>query len=1092
MNWDSKNRIDRWIGPVLGGIALVVYGLTLSSGAYPGESARLIVQYTGLFPRLTPDHPIWSGLAWVISKIPVGGLALRLNIFSVLCSAASIWLIYEIMAAVVHSTIHVDESNRLRAGIAARLAGIASALFLAFCIPFWIVSNRAHTASFDILLLLIVTWLFFLWSRTGSTRFILLFAFLYGLGIVEFATFILFAPLFGFYLLYFLWRRMLQRGELEIRLLVLIVLSAVAGLLLYLIAAWSFYGTAGYELRGYTNFFKIIWIMWRDQYWLITRSLPRVGWLIILFMSVIPWLACLLVGGRALNGEKDWTYYVLHIVMSAIAGGVLLNMKFAPWTILGLSRLLVTPYVLAASVFGYLIAYWLLLPGAWWADSERVIKLWIRKWLGPVIIVPGLGLLCIAPFRNLGQANGRPAGFINRYAQEIVKSISGYSGSSAEESGLKATSTGSRRRQGYGGQAGQADRLWLITDGAIDNHLFIAAGDLGCPLRVLNLRAGNNEAYMKYAATLFEKPRFKNLAEIGMLPLLQEWFETDVGKEEKVGVMWPSDLWISAGLTIVPYNLVFFGTKEPETLDPAKLMAEHERFWAKMAPIMQEAREETGFLVDFGRYLLRHTGLVANNLGVLLEDLGQGSGVDDLAFRAYSKAREIDPENVSALLNLNVMVEKGYETKQAQAIKKDMETLAAKLKSKYHIWSLSRYYGYVRMPQAFAQLGWIWALSGQPGMATSGMKKALALLPDGERGNVKQALADIYLLYREEEKSEALYQELLAKNPENRGAILGLARIASRKGDFGQAKDLLERAEQAGGVAKTRMALEWASLHAVAGNIGQSRIILEELIELKPDLLRAWAMLVGVLIQQKDQTGLTECIQRMERLKVGQGHIIGVARSHLALFQNDWEGARKHLEEALALNPGSVQVLELLLKLDVFQIDEDSARAHIMKLLKIDSGNALGNYILGSLQLKSGEYTLAEDSFRKSLEKKKSPNVLNDLAWLLQQQGSYAEAEELVRAALEMNDRMYNAWDTLAVILMRTERLDEAEKALKRSISIFRDDFSVFVHMAELQAMQGNKKRVLELLEMLSDKLNRLSFADQKKLAEVRDMVGSR
>jgi len=155
----------------------------------------------------------------------------------------------------------------------------------------------------------------------------------------------------------------------------------------------------------------------------------------------------------------------------------------------------------------------------------------------------------------------------------------------------------------------------------------------------------------------------------------------------------------------------------------------------------------------------------------------------------------------------------------------------------------------------------------------------------------------------------------------------------------------------------------------------------------------------------------------------------------------------------------------------------------------MDLGNALGNHVLGSIQLKNGEYVLAEDSFRKSLEREKSAGVLNDLAWLLQECGLYAEAEKLVRDALQIEARNHCALDTLGVILMKIDRLDEAEKALERSLSVFQGDLRVFVHMAEVQAQKGNKERVLDLVHMLSKKWDQLSFADQKKVDSIRQRI---
>ncbi len=52
--------MDLIIGACLALVALVTYLVTLSAGAYPGESAGLIVEFTGLFPSVLPSDKSWS------------------------------------------------------------------------------------------------------------------------------------------------------------------------------------------------------------------------------------------------------------------------------------------------------------------------------------------------------------------------------------------------------------------------------------------------------------------------------------------------------------------------------------------------------------------------------------------------------------------------------------------------------------------------------------------------------------------------------------------------------------------------------------------------------------------------------------------------------------------------------------------------------------------------------------------------------------------------------------------------------------------------------------------------------------------------
>ena len=108
----SRRLIDRAIGPLLGLVALVVYAATLSSGAYPGRSASLIVQTLGLFPRLRPTSCVWHAVTWVVSGVPLGSPVWRLNALSALCGAVSVWLLYEVVVVAVRAVIEPDSRRQ--------------------------------------------------------------------------------------------------------------------------------------------------------------------------------------------------------------------------------------------------------------------------------------------------------------------------------------------------------------------------------------------------------------------------------------------------------------------------------------------------------------------------------------------------------------------------------------------------------------------------------------------------------------------------------------------------------------------------------------------------------------------------------------------------------------------------------------------------------------------------------------------------------------------------------------------------------------------------------------------------------------------
>jgi predicted Zn-dependent protease len=171
-----------------------------------------------------------------------------------------------------------------------------------------------------------------------------------------------------------------------------------------------------------------------------------------------------------------------------------------------------------------------------------------------------------------------------------------------------------------------------------------------------------------------------------------------------------------------------------------------------------------------------------------------------------------------------------------------------------------------------------------------------------------------------------------------------------------------------------------------------------------------------------------------------------------------------------------------LLRLDVQEGRKDLATQHIRSLLLLDPGHPFANQVLASFHLERKEYALAETSLRKSLQRQRTPSVLNDLAWVLQERGALQEAETLIREAVKADPAPYNFWDTLGVILLKLNKLDEAEESLKKAVSLFSEDSVVQVHLAELYEKKGEGRRAAALAEDLLGRAPGLPPEDRETL----------
>ncbi|MEI6563137.1 MAG: tetratricopeptide repeat protein [bacterium] len=1039
---NTRNKLYVGLGPLMGILALGLYVITLSRGAYPGESANLMAVELGLNPLGASSHLFFGWVVDLVARLPFGTLVDRLNLLSAVCAAGAVGLFFRIISDVVWALIPINDRTVRAANRASLLAGVAGCVALMGAIPFWYAANRFHPAAFDVLALFILAKLLLTFVRRAPVWAGLAFAFLYGAFVVEFATLIVFGPLVLAGILYALW----INGDLRWRRVLPIAGCLALGTLLYIPAAWHMQGGKAFQLSQSGGFWQALYFVFKGQYQLIATSLPQIGWLLVILVGIVPWLAVLVVARRGLNEERDWGLYILHVILTAVVIAVLFNVPFSPWRLLGASRLLVTPYVLLASCFGYLVAYWLLFSRLFFqnAEEDEGGKLWFREYGG---MVPGLLLMAtalVAGGLNFSSADARAAGVLNQYAQSVVKTAVG--------------------------------RDWLVTDGVMDSNLQLAAREMGVPLRLLNLQLGNNALYMKQIAGSFDDVRLKSLAEVDGQAFIREWMDSDTNFAQHVSLISFPDLWLAASLQPVPNCVLFNGVRDIEGVDSEALWKRHQAFWKEsFIGGLATLRKEDPMLAFQAATALRHLSMVANNLGVVLEDLGWRKQ----AYESYAKARELDAGNISAMLNQLTMNEHGYAAPDADKVKAEFMEFSKTLKRKFQIWSLSRVYGYVRMPEAYANLGMTWAFSGQPGMAVAGYKRAIELAPD-RKDQLSQGLAMAYLAQDQSNAGEEILRDLIEKDPKNTRILISLARLAAQKNRFEEAGTLLDRAQKAG-VSKQRIAMEYAVMHLAAGENGKARVILQELVDLNPDLTSAWALLAGVFIAENDAKALEQCERKLTRAK-GQDFMTTVVLAQIALRHAQVIEARTYLDQALTIRPNTPLLLDLLLRLDVQEGRRDLAGVHIRTLLILDPGHPFANQVLASMQLERKEYAQAENSLRKSLARKNDPLVMNDLAWVLQEQGQLDEAEALVRSALKVSEKTGTAWDTLGMILMKRGKLTEANELFKKALSLIPDVPSVQYHLAVLSEKTGDFKKAAELAENLLVRPVGLSQSEQDDL----------
>ncbi len=1035
----GRGILQKWAGTFVFGLALMVYLATLSPVYHPVHSAAKLAQHLHLTPFPSMTNMVWGWLIRAVAALPLGEGAWRLNATSAVLGALVVWMVYRLVAGFGAAT----RADGARDSLSPVWGGLAAALALMVCLPYWMVSTRASPLTFDLALGLLS---FLLLQRAlKNNRLGLLYASaaVYGLACAEFSSMYLIAPVYGVAMLLALVRL----GALRARSFLLLAASFVAGLSPYLFAAMQFRAMPAYEWRAFEGFFQVLKYTWLEQYLTISRGIPRVGWLTIGFVAILPWAVAILyrLGLRSPQARSQDGQLLVHGMLGALATAVIFEFPLAPWSVTGAGVPLVTPYAFSAIAIGLVVFYFL--------EARHMGPPNLRR---PGTLTAAALLLTLAPLvagafhvREIHRGEARNA---VAYADAVLDSLDG--------------------------------RPWLITASGLDEVLALRAWDRDIVVRLLDPRAAQSDAYQAYLAAQFDDARLQALARVGLMPLLQEWLATPAAAGQ-VAVMGAQDVWDFVGLEGVPVGLVYWGVAPEEALPVDVLVARLEGLLkGPLAWCLNEAEPAGPTLRRWNEVLRREVSKQANNLGVYAEEQDR----PDLAWTCYATARSVFPENISALINQHVMARRD-ERPERESLNAEIETRVKALEGKAHtLWSLARDHGFIRAPETYANRGWAWAMSGKPRMAVRELKRAIKA-GGKETPAATLALAQLYFQQDDQALSEGAYMRLLEVNPEHQPALLGLARLAAQRGDFASARARMQQLRDLKADPQ-RLLLEEAVMESVAGEAARARALLLEAVASQPDDLRAWAALATVAAHLKDEGNLRLALEKLKDTR-SLGPAVRLMLAQIAVGRGEYAAARREVEEVLRLQPAQPVGLEMMTRFSMGEGDRLATERFVEQLLAVDSRHAFANYVLGALQFGRGEHALAESSYRASLASHRAPETINDLADVLAKRGALQEAEALVREALQAVDTMGSAWDTLAVICLRTDRTDEAAEALQRAIALRPESLATKVHLAELHERQGRKTESLALADELLVSTADLDHDDAESLrALVRRLRG--
>lgn len=1053
---------------VITGIALVLYGATIITYAFPGDSARWIAWAAGLDVREAPSHPVLMALGNWVASWPVGTLALRLNLLAALAGALTVGWCYKIVWFIIFENMR-EQSSTIHASRNAHFGGCVAALSVAGSLPFWLAATRFRPEIFDAALLLGCANLLITYARSTNPGWLFLFGALYGMGVAESPLFIAAAPVMAVFAIYVEWKLLWCH---IFRLFIAAILSLISLSATHLIATWLF--TITNEITpDYHQILRLVLLVLRQQMNTLAHLLPTHLWLPVIGLGVGAAAFTLFAATQTLDNRRSWSQFLLNGFLTLSAILLLFNAPISPWGVLAIfGTIPATTYMIAGMSLGLLAASW----RAWHVldnpvDTDETSKLTIYKISRSTgyLLAPALvGMSIIASIANGFRLHADDGAFADRSADVLLDELHG--------------------------------RTWVVANGLIDSHILIRAKARDLKIHLLCPYRATEHNYTASILRMIQsdpttsknvKLRAASLINYNFHVFVEDLFATDTAISDKAISMGLPDIWYGSNWIPVPEKLAYGGVRALPSIKNRNLLAEHELFWRDWEPFLKKPVAQLSRQTSY-RYriaLRQHLAFVANNLGVLLADLNQ----PEEAFRAYQKARAIDPTNISALLNVFALIARGYHPELKISVERELRRKIDDPKQRYALWSLSRTYGYVRNYEMFMQMGWSWALSSSPRAVLAGLRNEFALDQTEERRATLTALmAAIHEMQGDREKSATIYRETIRLDPKNTIAISGLVRLALQQSITTDARKILEDGENAG-ASKHLLRQDWAALYLVSGDLSRARVVLQELADEPNASTMSLAMLAMVMIEQKDVASV-EASVLPKLIKAAGGndsYFALVVQGQIWLNKGKpyYRNALSCFQRAALFRPDVQALQDVMLMLVTAMEDQSAAEARALTILRLRPEHAFANFVIGSIRLEQCQYGDAEMYLRRSTEGVTSTIAArNNYAQLLCRMRKLDEAEHVIQKDTENNPDRYEVWSTFALIMAVGNKLDAATAAMSKAHALNNTDFRLYFVDGMIAVKRGDLTAAEKALAAIGPE-NKFSTSDRHDLASLKDDI---
>ncbi len=1014
------------------------FGLYLASlcwTAFPGLPTHLLLQHLRQEVNPYALDTMWGWVVKLAIRAPAMSVGGWTGLFSAACGATAVTLMGRLMMRVGYLVRNEPGVNTLlREAQARRLSGLVAAVFLACCIPFWVVSTRSLPGSFHALMLLMAAWLFSQYQHGGRKRYLALLGLAYGIGMAESATFLVFLPV----ALFLVAREMFRWQALKTwRPQLVIWGSLLAGLSLYAVFAHLLFRHSVHLGVISTRWEALAQIL-RAQMDLIVRIRFFNGFLVTMCLALIPWITLFVLSRRS-----PWFYDVgqvlVRIVLLGGLLGVLWDAPYSPWNLMGMNYLVVTPYMLMAVCTGYIAGeLWILGEIQVMVDTSRAIR-WRRHAASALALALPFAVLA-AGIANWEVVDGRYGGAVEEAAQKIVERLNG--------------------------------RDVLFSTGVFDETLRLLVREKRIPVRLISVPRVQSPPYLRQLGRTFRQEELRVPLEQGAFGLfLDNLLLSDEGVARTAIIDMP-DVFREYGY-LIPDGYLYRLETDEKSIDLPGLIASQKPFWEEAGKIVLHTAPPRNLARPFHDSLRLLASKAANNLGVMQAERGDLDG----ALATFRSSRKIYPENVSARMNL---LEMGRERSLPEQRELEAEWKDYLRDIKARRWALSGQYGYVWRAREWVRRGEVWALSGAP-VAEEAARRKPPPIEDKTKGRVP-ILDRVYLQWGVDGKSEDHFRQRLAKSEKDTVALLELCRMALRRTDPEAAEAYIGEALRMG-LSAQEVLFDRAMVQYVRDDTAGAVAALDDLSREHHGDVRIWMGLL--LLTEPDDPRNRDALNILRNHRAAD-YSVRLSLAQVFLDRQDYPEAQAELEKALQIDSRSRIGWEMMVTLAEESGDKRLMSFSLRALLKRDPEHYLQYQNEGVAQYEKGNLEAAEAAFRKGVQRKRDATLLNNLAHvILTRRGDLPEALALINEAMRRQPGLAGLFTTRGEIHMAMGRFSDARADYQTALRKKGWDAELLFKLVQSYAGLGDRTRMATLARSLRAREGTLTENQRQRLEEL-------